>query len=78
MPKIWRVYSGADGQSHVEEVPLAMTPFTDTEGAHGEGTPMQPAAGIVFRAIPGEIGPYRNNNAAPHANIDRRIISPSA
>ena len=22
MPKIWRVYSGADGQSHVEEVPL--------------------------------------------------------
>jgi quercetin dioxygenase-like cupin family protein len=52
MPKIWRVYSGADGQSHVEEVALALKPFTDTEGAHGEGTPMQPAAGIAFRVAP--------------------------
>jgi len=52
MPKIWRVYSGADGQSHVEEMPLAMKPFTDTEGAHGEGTAVQPAAGIVFRVSP--------------------------
>ncbi|HSE04752.1 MAG TPA: hypothetical protein VLK35_11420 [Methylomirabilota bacterium] len=52
MPKIWRVYSGADGQSHVEEVPLTMKPFTDTEGAHGEGTPLQPAVGIVFRVAP--------------------------
>jgi len=52
MPKIWRVYSGADGRSHVAEVPLAMKPFTDTEGAHGEGTPMQAAAGIAFRVAP--------------------------
>jgi hypothetical protein len=52
MPKIWRVYSGADGQSHIAEAPLAMKPFTDTEGAHGEGTPMQAAAGIAFRVAP--------------------------
>ena len=52
MPRIWRVYSGSDGRSHVEEVPLAMKPFTDTEGAHGEGTPLQAGAGIVFRVSP--------------------------
>jgi hypothetical protein len=52
MPKVWRVYSGADGQSHVEETPLAMAPFTDTEGAHGEGIALRPAAGIVFRVSP--------------------------
>ncbi len=52
MPKIWRVYSGADGQSHLAELPLAMKPFTDIEGAHGEGTAMQAAAGIAFRVSP--------------------------
>jgi hypothetical protein len=48
MPRIWRVYSGADGQSHVAEEPLAMKPFTDVEGAHGEGTPMRSVAGYVL------------------------------
>lgn len=52
MPRVYRVYSGADGQSHVAELPLAMRPFVDTEGAHGEGTPMQAAAGIAFRVAP--------------------------
>ena len=52
MPKMWRVYSGADGQSHLAEVQLAMKPFRDAEGAHGEGTPMQAATGIAFRAAP--------------------------
>ena len=42
MPKIWRVYSGSNGQSRIAEMPLAMQPFVDTEGAHGEGTSMQP------------------------------------
>jgi hypothetical protein len=49
MPTIWRVYSGADGKSHIEELPLAMKPFVDTEGAHGEAAPTQPATGITFR-----------------------------
>ncbi len=52
MPKIWRVYSGTDGRSHIDEMPLAMRPFTDTEGAHGEGTAMQPSSGIAFRVSP--------------------------
>lgn len=52
MPKIWRVYSGADGQSHLEEMPLAMQPFTDTEGAHGQTTAMQGTKGIAFRVSP--------------------------
>ena len=49
MPRIWRVYSGADGKSHIEEMPLAMKPFVDTEGAHGEAAPTQAATGITFR-----------------------------
>ena len=52
MPKIWRVYSGPDGQSRISEVPLAMRPFVDTEGAHGEATAMQSASGIAFRVSP--------------------------
>ena len=52
MPTILRVYSGADGQSHVEEMPLAMQPFVDTEGAYGEGTPLQSVQGITFRVSP--------------------------
>lgn len=51
-PKLWRVYSGSDGQSHVAEVPLALKPFVDVEGAHGESSPMQSASGIVFRVAP--------------------------
>src|ERR1700693_654545 len=52
MPKIWRVYSGADGRSHIAEVTLPMKPFLDTEGAHGETTSTQPTAGIAFRVAP--------------------------
>ena len=52
MPRIWRVYSGADGKSHIEELPLAMKPFVDTEGAHGEAGPTQAATGITFRVSP--------------------------
>ena len=52
MSRIWRVYSGADGQSHVTEVPLTLENFVDTEGAHGRCTPMEPAGGIAFRVAP--------------------------
>lgn len=52
MPKIWRVYSGADGESHIAEEPLAMKPFTDTEGSYGEAAPTQAASGITFRVSP--------------------------
>jgi len=52
MPTILRIYSGDDGQSHIEEVSLEMQPFVDTEGAYGEGTPLQHAAGVTFRLSP--------------------------
>jgi quercetin dioxygenase-like cupin family protein len=52
MPKIWRVYSGADGKSHIAELPLEMKPFKDTEGAYGEAAPTQAATGITFRMSP--------------------------
>lgn len=52
MAKMWRVYSGADGESHIAELPLDFKPFRDVEGAHGEGTPLQTASGIAFRVAP--------------------------
>ena len=52
MPTIWRVYSAPDGRSRIEQVSLAMSPFVDVEGAHGESAPIQPATGITFRVSP--------------------------
>ncbi len=52
MSQVLRIYSGDDGQSHIEAVSLPMQPFVDTEGAHGEGTPLQNVAGITFRLSP--------------------------
>ncbi len=52
MPTFVRVYTGDDGQSHIEEVTPPLKPFVDTEGAHGEGTPLEPATGITFRLAP--------------------------
>ena len=52
MPTIVRVYTGDDGRSHLEEVLLSLHPFVDTEGAYGEGTPLQRATGITFRVAP--------------------------
>ena len=52
MPRIFRVYTGADGQSHIAEEPLTLQSFVDSEGAYGEGTPLQGATGITFRLAP--------------------------
>jgi len=52
MPKILRVDTGDDGQSHLEEIALSLQPFMDTEGAYGEGAPLQHATGITFRLAP--------------------------
>ena len=49
MATILRVYSGDDGQSHIEEMELDLQPFVDTEGSYGEGTLLQDAGGITFR-----------------------------
>jgi quercetin dioxygenase-like cupin family protein len=52
MPSIFRVYTGADGQSHIAEESLTLQSFVDSEGAYGEGTPLQGATGITFRLAP--------------------------
>ena len=52
MPGIWRITSGADGESHLFRVELALEPFRDSEGAHGLGTALQAASGIAFRVSP--------------------------
>jgi len=52
MAKMFRVYSGSDGRSHVAEVPFDMKPFKDVEGAYGQGTAMQNASGVAFRVSP--------------------------
>ena len=52
MPTILRVYTGDDGLSHIEEVTPPFESFVDTEGAYGEGTPLEAATGITFRVSP--------------------------
>ena len=52
MPTIWRVYSGKDGESHLEQVALDMKPFKDHEGSYGEASAMQSTSGIAFRVAP--------------------------
>ncbi len=47
-----RIYTGADGRSHLEEIDPPFQPFVDTEGAHGEGTPLEAATGITMRRNP--------------------------
>ena len=49
MPTYVRVYTGEDGLSHIEERELPFEAFLDSEGAHGDGTPMENATGITFR-----------------------------
>ena len=43
-----RIYTGNDGQSHLERLPLSMSPFKDTEGSVGWATPFQEGR-IAFR-----------------------------
>jgi hypothetical protein len=52
MPTIWRVYSGADGRSHLARVALPLKPFVDLEGLQGEAAPTQAVTGLTFRVLP--------------------------
>ncbi len=63
MAAFLRVYSGDDGQSHIEEFEPDWNPFVDTEGAHGEGTPLQAATGITIRR--NEPGYFLDYHCAP-------------
>lgn len=54
MPNFVRVYTGDDGQSHIEDMTQPFESFVDTEGAYGEATPMEKASGMSIRiAQPG-------------------------
>ncbi len=52
MSSFVRVYTGDDGESHIEEMSPPFEAFVDTEGAYGEGTPLEAATGITFRRSP--------------------------
>ena len=47
-----RLYTGDDNQSHFEDMEPLFIPFTDTEGAHGQGTSLESAHGVTFRIGP--------------------------
>ena len=49
---VMRLYSGADGQSHLTEMTLAMDDFEDTEGAYGCATPWLSCDRLAIRQAP--------------------------
>lgn len=54
--RLFRLYTGQDGQSHMQELTL---PF-ELDG-HAERTPMQPATGVMFsRMAPGTFMDWHN------------------
>lgn len=48
--KITRIYTGEDGESHFEDVEVAL----EDRGAIGAISALAPATGIVFRETPGD------------------------
>ncbi len=63
MSKFVHVYTGADGQSVVEERDFEMQSFVDTEGAHGLSTELIKTPGITFRTY--EPGYFLDFHTAP-------------
>ena len=63
MAKFVHVYTGADGQSVVEERDFEMQSFVDTEGAHGLSTELINTPGITFRVY--EPGYFLDFHTAP-------------
>jgi hypothetical protein len=57
------VYTGADGNSVVEEREFEMQSFVDTEGAHGLSTGLINTPGITFRVY--EPGYFLDFHTAP-------------
>jgi hypothetical protein len=49
IPGFLRVYTGDDGQSHIEELDFEMRPFVDTGSAHGTSAPIINTLGVAFR-----------------------------
>ena len=54
--RLFRLYSGADQQSHLEELKMSFAP-----GPIAEQTPVQPASGVIFtRMTPGAFVDWHN------------------
>jgi quercetin dioxygenase-like cupin family protein len=54
--RLFRLYSGSDGQSHLEELPLSFA-----SGQFAEQSPTQPAASVSFsRMAPGTFVDWHN------------------
>ena len=54
--RLFRLYSGDDQQSHLEELKISFAP-----GQFAEQTPLQPATGVIFtRMAPGTFVDWQN------------------
>ncbi len=54
--RLFRLYSGDDQQSHLEELKMSFAP-----GQLAEQTPLQPATGVIFtRMVPGAFVDWHN------------------
>jgi hypothetical protein len=67
MPKIWRVYSGQDGRSHIAEVPMAMKEHRKDKGAWATERPLSDAVrgDAIPLAIAGPSAPVRPTDTMP-------------
>ena len=63
MPKFVHVFTGPEGVSVIEEREIEMTPFTDTEGAHGLSSVVQQTTGISVRMV--KAGYFLDFHTAP-------------
>ena len=57
-----RIYTGNDGQSHIEDIQPSFGGSIDTEGAM-EATPLDGATGVIFRRSPP--GHFQDFHTAP-------------
>ena len=63
MPTFLHVFTGPEGVSVIEEREIEMTPFTDTEGAHGLSSVVEQTTGISFRMV--KAGYFLDFHTAP-------------
>lgn len=54
VPSVTRLYSGEDGQSHLEAITLSVDDFVDVEGAFGQATPWLSCDRMTIRQVPPE------------------------
>ncbi len=72
MPKFVRVYTGADGQSVIEERDFEMQEFVDSEGAHGLSSAVVNTSGITFREY--EPGYFLDYHTAPRRQYSITLL----